>query len=89
MRDPFAGYDAWLEAPYQDAIEDSDRFIEWAEEEGYDFDNPEEMKQAEKDYEEFLAAEYEDEMIARYEDAMERRAEEWAEREWDDYDPEW
>lgn len=41
MRDPFAGYDAWLERPYQDMMEESDRFYAWCEEAGVDPDDPE------------------------------------------------
>ena len=39
MRDPFAGYDAWLERPYQDMIEESDRYYEWCEEHDMDPDD--------------------------------------------------
>lgn len=50
MRDPFAGYDAWLERPYQDMMEESDRFSDWAESEGYDLDDTDVTKKAEEAY---------------------------------------
>ena len=39
MRDPFANYDAWLEAPYQDAIEAADHYYTWCETHDLDPDN--------------------------------------------------
>lgn len=83
MRDPFAGYDEWLERPYQDMIEASDAFYEWAEEEGFDTEDNEDLRKAEEAYQDYLNALEEDRMIAAYEDAMECRAEEMMEREWD------
>ncbi len=79
MRDPFANYDAWLERPYQDMIEESDRFFDWAEEEGYDLDDPAQEEQALADYEDYIQSCYEDEAEAKYEaylDRMEMEAEE-------------
>lgn len=40
MRDPFAGYDQWLERPYQDMIEESDRYFDWCEDNDLDPDDP-------------------------------------------------
>lgn len=40
MRDPFANYDSWLERPYQDAIEQSEAFVDWCEEHNIDPDDP-------------------------------------------------
>lgn len=40
-RDPFANYDNWLERPYQDAMEESDRFYEWCEANDVDPDSDE------------------------------------------------
>lgn len=89
-RDPFANYDAWLERPYQDMIEESDRFVDWAEEWGFDLDDPTESKNAEEAYQDYLEQLYEDWQIDQYEAAMERRYEERMEREYDDsYDYEY
>ena len=85
MRDPFIGYDNWLEAPYQDMMEDSERFYDWAEEEGYDFDDPEEMKQAELAYEAWLWDCEEAKAEAAYEAYLDRMEEESEEREYDEY----
>jgi hypothetical protein len=84
MRDPFANYDAWLEQPYQDMIEASDRFVDWAEEHGYDFDDPEDMKQAELDYDAWLYDCEEAKAEAQYEAYLDRLEMEAEEREWDD-----
>lgn len=78
------GYDSWLERPYQDMIEESDRFVDWAEEEGYDLDNPEDIVLAEQNYEFWLQDQYEGQAEAQYEAAMERKYEEMQERAWDD-----
>jgi hypothetical protein len=39
MRDPFAGYDAWLERPYQDMMDESDKYYAWCEENDLDPDD--------------------------------------------------
>lgn len=39
MRDPFANYDAWLERPYQDMMDESDRYYQWCEDNDMDPDN--------------------------------------------------
>lgn len=40
MRDPFAGYDAWLERPYQEMCEAADAFVDWCEANDIDPDDP-------------------------------------------------
>lgn len=55
MRDPFANYDAWLEAPYQQMVAENDAFVDWAEENGYDLDDPDDAQRAEEDYDEYIA----------------------------------
>ena len=72
MRDPFANYDSWLEQPYQDAIEDNDRFMDWAEAEGYDLEDEADMNLASQAYEQYLADMYEDWALAQYESRMDR-----------------
>lgn len=39
MRDPFANYDQWLEAPYQDMIDAADHYYTWCETNNMDPDN--------------------------------------------------
>lgn len=58
MRDPFAGYDAWLERPYQDMIAEADAFYDWAEAEGYDVESDEDLALAESAYEDYLESQY-------------------------------
>ena len=87
MRDPFANYDAWLERPYQEMMDAGDDFVEWAESEGYDLDDPGQYAEAEADYEDYLADCAEEGALARYEayqDRMEMEAEEseWYEEGW-------
>ncbi len=79
-----SSYDQWLEAPYQDMMEESDRFYDWAEEEGYDLENPEELARAESDYEDFIEASYENEAEAKYEAHLDRLEMEAEEREYDE-----
>lgn len=91
MRDPFAGYDAWLERPYQDMIDESDRFYEWAEEEGFDMDDPDQFKDAEDAYQDYIASLEEDNALAQYEaymDRLEMEADEYDYAEYD-YDKGW
>lgn len=47
-------FDAWLEGPIQDLYEEYDRFYNWMEEEGYDPNNTEEVKEAEIAYQRYL-----------------------------------
>jgi hypothetical protein len=91
MRDPFAGYDAWLERPYQDMMEEDERFADWAEEEGYDLDNPDDMVLAEQDYDFWLQDCAEAQAEAKYEAYLDRLEMEAAEADddwgrYNDYD---
>lgn len=54
MRDPFAGYDAWLERPYQDMIAEADAFYDWCEANDIDPDSDE----AESLYADAMEGEY-------------------------------
>lgn len=83
MRDPFANYDAWLEEPYQRAIAEGDAFVDWADENGYDLDDPEDAKAAEEDYSDYMAecADYDAE--AKYEAYLDRLEMEAEEREYE------
>lgn len=56
MPNPFTGYDSWLERPYQDAMEESERFTDWCEEHNIDPDDPD----AETMYMDYIDASYED-----------------------------
>lgn len=72
MRDPFANYDSWLEAPYQQMMAESDAYYDWCEANDLDPEAPE----SEQLYEDSWAADYDFD----YED-------EWEEAEaWDDAD---
>jgi hypothetical protein len=64
------GYDAWLERPHQDAIAESERFLDWCEEHNIDPDDPD----AEMLYQDYIDSSYED----QYDDIDER--------EFDDYE---
>lgn len=79
MRDPFAGYDAWLESPYQEMMAESEAFYEWAEEQGYDLE--EDLQEAEAAYIDHLEAAYEDAALSAVEDRMERAMDDYYERE--------
>lgn len=81
MRDPFAGYDAWLESPYQNMIAESDAFYEWAEEEGFDMEDNDDIRAAEIAYQDYLEACYEDAALSAAEDRMERAIDDYYERE--------
>lgn len=81
MRDPFAGYDAWLERPYQDMMEEGERFMEWVEENDYDLAT--ESVEAEKAYMEWIEGQYEDAAEAQYEDYLDRM--DYEAHELDDY----
>lgn len=84
MRDPFAGYDEWLEEPYQRAIEEGDAFVEWAEMEGYDLNDSAQIKEAEEHYQDYLEYAAEDEAEARYEAYLDRLEMEAEEREYEE-----
>lgn len=45
------GYDQWLERPYQDMIDEADRYFEWCEEHDFDPDDPD----SENAYHEFIS----------------------------------
>lgn len=80
-----SNYDARLERPMQDMMEESDRFYEWAEEEGFDLDDPGQLEEAEWDYDAYLGDCAEAEAEAKYEarlDRLEMEAEERDFYEW-------
>lgn len=58
-------YDAWLERPHQDALEESERFSDWCEEHGIEFDDPD----AESAYMDWIESQFEE---PDYEDEFER-----------------
>ncbi len=62
------GYDAWLERPYQQMCEESDRFIDWCEENDVDPEDDD------------ATALYEQAQQDAAEELAERRAEDMAER---------
>lgn len=84
MRDPFANYDAWLERPYQDMIDADDDFLDWADMEGYDLDDPVELVKAQRYYEEYLEACAEEDALNRYEAHLDRLEMEAEEREYEE-----
>lgn len=86
MRDPFIGYDSWLERPYQEMMEDNDEFHDWAENEGFDIEIPEEARRAERRYEDYLSDCAADQAEAQYEAYLDRLEMEAEER---DYDEDW
>lgn len=87
MRDPFANYDAWLERPYQDMMEESDRFVDWAEENDYDLDDLDAMKIAEENYEFWIQDQAESQAEAQYEAYLDRM--EYEAQEEDEYFDRW
>lgn len=84
MRDPFIGYDQWLERPYQEMMGDSDKFNDWAESEGYDLEDNVQLKEAEEAYEYYIEASAEDDAEAQYERYLDRLEMEAEEREYDE-----
>jgi hypothetical protein len=84
MSSELRGHQEWLEAPYQDAIEESDRFMDWAEEEGYDLDNPESLDLAELAYQDYLNGLYEAWAEDEYNEYLDRKEMEMSERYYDD-----
>lgn len=56
MADPFAGYDSWLEAPYQQMCAESDAFYDFCE--ANDIDP--EKDGAEQAYQDWLSEQYEE-----------------------------
>lgn len=84
MRDPFKGYDEWLERPYQEMMDDSDKFVDWAESEGYDLDDPAQLQEAEDDYMEYIESMADDYAEAQYERYLDRLEMEDEERDYDE-----
>lgn len=84
MRDPFAGYDQWLERPFQDMMDESDQFYEWAENEGYDLDDPDQVKEAEEAYDTYVDDCNEAYNLGKYESHLERLEMEAEEYEYDE-----
>lgn len=84
MASSLPGYDNWLTRPFEQAEKDSDRFWTWAEEMGYELEDPTDLEKAEDHYLDYLADQEEDHRIGEYEDAMDRKFDEMREREWDD-----
>lgn len=84
MTDPFANYDNWLEQPYQEMMAESDEFYDWAEGEGYDLDDPDQMAEAEDAYQDYLEAAAEDYNLAKYEAHLDRLEMEAEEREYEE-----
>jgi hypothetical protein len=84
MSGSFANYDAWLERPYQEMMEASDDFVDWAETEGFDLNDPDEARRAERRYEDYLSDCAEAEAEAQYEAHLDRLEMEAEEREWDE-----
>lgn len=85
MRDSFVGYDAWLERPYQEMMEDGDKFIDWAESEGFDLEIPDEARRAERRYEDYLSDYAEAEAEAQYERYLDRLEMEAEEHDYEDW----
>lgn len=83
MRDPFAGYDAWLERPYQDMMEETDRFIDWCDENELDPEDDE----VEASYQEWIEAQYEGAAEAQAEAYLDRM--EYEAHEEDEYLDRW
>ncbi len=77
------GHQEWLERPYQDMVEDSDRFVEWADEEDCYLDDPTSFKEAEIAYEDYLEGLAEDWALSQYESHVDRMIDEAYEREWE------
>lgn len=81
MRDPFSGYDNWLEKPYQDMMVDSERFVDWAEDEGYNLDDPAIALTAENNYEDYIQGSAESRYEMQYEAYLDRLEQEALEME--------
>lgn len=83
MRDPFANYDQWLEEPYQRAIAEGDAFVDWAETNGYDLDDPSQVEEAEWDYADYMSNCEADHAEMQYESYLDRLEMEAEEREYE------
>ena len=79
-----SSYDNWLEEPYQRAMEEGDAFVDWAESEGYDLDDPGQVAEAEWDYQDYLEGLAEADAEAKYEAHLDRLEMEAEEREYDE-----
>lgn len=68
-----ANYDNWLERPYQDMMDESEKFWDWAEENGYDLSDPDQTLRAEQDYQAWLddmAESWAEDIYERQQDAL-------------------
>jgi len=63
MTDPFRNYDAWLERPYQQQMEEADRFFDFCEDHDLDPDDPDSMTI----YSDYLESQYDFEPDYDYE----------------------
>lgn len=54
MRDPFANYDRWLEAPYQEMNAQGDDFVDWCETNNINLEDPKQVRAAEIAWEEYI-----------------------------------
>ena len=88
-----SNYDSWLEAPYQRAYEEADRFADWAEEQGFDLADPDECRRAEEEYDAWLLDMAESWAEEQYERYMESKwDQEYEDDRWEgcyDYDHEY
>lgn len=67
------GHQEWLERPYQDMMDESDRYYDWCEENDLDPDSPE----AELAYEDAWASEWDYDDHAEDDDLLDEWIEEW------------
>lgn len=68
-----ANYDNWLERPYQQMYDESEKFWDWAEENGYDLSDPDQTLRAEQDYQAWLddmAESWAEDIYERQQDAL-------------------
>lgn len=76
-------YDSWLTREYERQQAEGDWFIGWAENEGYDLDDPEQAKTAELEYESYILEAAEAAAEAAADRAVDRMLDE-AEEDWYD-----
>lgn len=79
MRDVFINYDQWLERPYQNMMEESDKFVDWCDAHDWDPDDP----NADEAYGNWVESEYEALAEAQHEAYLDRM--EYEAHEIDDY----
>lgn len=72
-------YDNYLTRDYERQQAEGDWFVDWAENEGYDLDDPEQAKLAERDYESYILDAAEAAAEAAAEQAVDRMLEEYEE----------